>query len=986
MRSKFKWIYVLLIAFIFQFSYAQEKTISGTITEAGLPLPGVTVLVKGTTRGTQSDFDGKYSIKAKQGEILEFSYIGMKKQSLTVGSSNVLNVVMEEDAFALGEVVITSSYSTESKQKVTGAVSVVKAATIENKAFASFDQILQGQAAGVTVSSGSGQPGAASKVRIRGTSSISAGNDPLYILDGVPIAAADFAALNPNDFENVSVLKDASATSIYGSRSSAGVIVITSKKGRFNEKTQFTYRSQFGITEIGDPKFEMMNSEQLLNFQRLVGNGRGVGLSDEEIAVLAQTNTNWSDLFFRTGVTKSHELSARGGGEKVRYFTSINYFDQEGIAQRSDLKRFTLRTNVDVKASDKTSFGYNLSLGFTKQNLIDSENSVTLQNPYAAAYLGSPYDAPFNDDGTYAVGAGLIGPNAYENLLENQRYNNQVKIVGNIFGETEVAKYLTARVDFGVDYTNDYFVRAQDPSTFYGSTVTPGNAGLYGQTNSYRGRFNTTTRLVYNRTFNEKHDLEVGAYMEYFKDHFKSGAFVGYGINPSLVGYPSGITPGSTANGLVPTVGGSEIESGIFSYFGVAKYGYDDRFKLDLSIRRDASNRFAEANKWGTFWSVGANWNIINENFMEGNKLFRDLKLRASYGTSGNQSGIGDFQQFATWGTTQYGGAPGTAQISIPNPNLQWEEGNKANIGLDFALFNNSRIIGTVEFYKNITSKLLIDQQLPYESGTPGGGLLTVNAGEMSNTGIDLSLEGFLIKNKNTSFSLYANFNYNKNNIEDLGQVSEFIQGTAIVREGLPFGSHFAVGWAGVNPANGQPLYYDLDGNVTNQFSEANSTANWGTYEPVYSGGFGHRFSYKGFDCSTLFTFAADYYRYNNQTFFQENPNFAQYNLTTNMLTMWQNPGDITEIQSFEYNREFSSKDIEDASYVRLRNIEIGYSLSPKVIEQIKFVDGFRVYLQAQNMFTWTKFTGFDPEDDNNIAQYEYPTPRIFTFGVDVKF
>jgi len=256
----------------------------------------------------------------------------------------------------------------------------------------------------------------------------------------------------------------------------------------------------------------------------------------------------------------------------------------------------------------------------------------------------------------------------------------------------------------------------------------------------------------------------------------------------------------------------------------------------------------------------------------------------------------------------------------------------------------------------------------------------------MSNTGVDIGIEGFLVKKDNLSFSLYANLNHNKNKIEDLGQVDEFILGTSIIREGLPFGSHFAVGWAGVNPANGEPLYYDLNGNVTNEFSEANATAKWGSYEPVYSGGFGHRFSYKGFDFSSLFTFAKDYYRYNNQTFFQENPNFAQYNLSTTMLTMWQNPGDITEVQSFQYNREFSSKDIEDASFLRLRNIEIGYSLSKKAIDRIKLIQSFRLYLQAQNLVTWTKFTGFDPEDDNNIAQYEYPTPKIFTFGIDVKF
>ncbi len=256
----------------------------------------------------------------------------------------------------------------------------------------------------------------------------------------------------------------------------------------------------------------------------------------------------------------------------------------------------------------------------------------------------------------------------------------------------------------------------------------------------------------------------------------------------------------------------------------------------------------------------------------------------------------------------------------------------------------------------------------------------------MSNKGIDLSLEGYLVKNDNVSFSLYGNFNYNKNRIEDLGQVTEYVLGTSIVREGLPFGSHYAVEWAGVNPANGQPLYYDLNGNITNQYSDDDSVAKFGSYEPVYSGGFGSRFNYKGFEISTLFTFAAEYFRYNNQTFFQENPNFAQYNQDRIMLTMWQNPGDITEVQSYKYQREFSSKDIEDASYLRLKNITVAYNLPKVIFERVKGIKGVRLYAQAENLATWTKFTGFDPEDDNNIATYEYPTPRIVTFGVDVKF
>ncbi|UOX32225.1 TonB-dependent receptor [Flavobacterium sediminilitoris] len=983
MRSKFKWISTLILAIFIQFSFSQEKEIRGTVSDELGPIPGANVVVKGTSRGVTADFDGNYSIKASQGDVLVFSFVGKKTLTVQVGQSSQYNVTLEDDVIKGNEVVV-SGYFSETRGKVTGSISTIKAETIENVPLGSFDQILQGQAPGITVQSGSGQPGRAAKVRIRGTSSINGGNNPLYILDGVPISAGDFASLNANDFENVSVLKDASSTSIYGSRASGGVIVITSKKGKFNEDTQFTYRSQIGFTQIGKPNFEMMDSFQLLNFQRLIGSGLGAGKTDAEIAEIAKVNTDWADVFFRTGKTTSHELSVRGGSEKTRFYNSLSYFEQEGIAERSDLQRFTFRSNMENKASDKTTLGYNISLNFSKQNEIDSEGAVALQNPYAAAYLGSPYHPVYNADGSYAVGPGRVGPNAYENLVENQRYRNQIKVVGSVYGERELARNLKARVDFGVDFTNNYTVRSADPATQSGISTTPGNRGFYRQDNDYFAKFNTTSRLVYSNTFAEKHDFEASVFLEYIKEHFKSGGFTGYGINPSLVGYPSGITTGSTANGLIPATRGTDVENGLLSYFGVVKYGYDDRYKLDLSFRRDASNRFSDANKWGTFWSVGSSWNIHREAFMENNSLFQELRLRVSYGTTGNQQGINSFQQFATWGGTgfAYGGASGIGQTSIPNPQLQWEEGTKANIGVDFAIFNR-RLTGTVEYYNNTTDKLFIQQTLPLESGL---GVLDVNAGKMSNKGFDVNLEGFIVRNDNLSFSLYGNFNYNKNNIESLGQVSEFVLGTSIVREGLPFGSHFAVGWAGVNPANGEPLYYDSNGNVTNNFSDDNATANWGTYEPVYSGGFGHRLSYKGFDFSTLFTFAGDYFRYNNQTFFQENPNFAQYNLSTAMLNMWQNPGDITEIQSYQYNREFSSKDIEDASYLRFRNVQVGYSFSKKALSGIKYIDNIRIYAQAQNLATWTKFTGFDPEDDNNIAQYEYPTPRIYTFGVDVKF
>lgn len=994
---KLKWLLTLLIAFVYHVSFSQQKTITGTVSEGGIPLPGVSVVIDGTSFGTQTGLDGDYSIQAKQGDVLVFSFIGTVTQKVKIGASNTINVNMETESSVLDDLVVTG-YAKENKSKVTGAVSVVRAETIENVAFTSFEQILQGQAAGVQVMAGTGQPGTAANVRIRGANSINGSTAPLYILDGFPISASDFAGLNSNDFENVSVLKDASATSKYGSRASNGVIVITTKQGKFKEKTKFTYRSQFGITEPGNPNFEMMNTSQMLTFQRMLGTGYGAGvsnlygtsagatgipMSDAEIAQIAAVNDiKWTDVFFRTGITQSHELGMRGGSDRTRFYTSLNYFKQDGIALNSDLQRFNLRTNLENRATDNTTIGYNINLGYVQQNYMTTEGGVYLNNPFAAAYLAMPYHPLYRADGNIDARTGNLGANSYEDLMKNGRSKDQVKITAGIYGETKLHKNVTARVDFGIDYSSDRTVSYRDPNTFYGASVSNGQRGTYGEAHYNYVNINNLTRITYDKTFNDKHDVSFGAYLEYYKFHSNRGAFNGYGINSQLPGYAAGITPGSPSN-YIPIVSGAVVDRGLFSYFALAKYSFDDKYTIDASIRRDASSRFSDKNKWGTFWSIGANWNIINESFMESQSIFQDLKFRASIGTTGNQAGIGDFQQYATWGATSYGGASGTVQTTVPNPELKWEESKKINFGLDFAVFNR-RITGTVEAYANLTNNLLISQRLPLESGRE---YLDVNAGKMENKGIDLSLEGFIVKKEDISFSLYANANYNKNEITSLGSVNEYELGTSIVRVGSALGSHFAVGWAGVNPANGQPLYYDLDGNVTTQYSDSNSTANHGSYIPVYTGGFGHRFKYKNFDFSSLFTFAAEYDRFNNQTFFSENHNFAgNYNLSTNMLNMWQQPGDITEVQSSRFNREFSSKDIEDASYLRLRNVEIGYNFTNKLLGNIKQIDGFRIYIQAQNLVTWTKFSGFDPEDDNNVAQYEYPTPKIFTMGVNLNF
>ena len=982
MKTKFSVILILLMVLVVQISFAQNKNVSGTVSdESGVPLPGATVIVSGTSNGVSTDFDGFYSLSVSEGSSLEISYVGMTTQTVLIGSDSTYNVTLQKDVSSLDEVILVA-YGNSSKQKVSSSISTISSENIQQVPLGSFDQILQGQAPGVQVFSGSGQPGAAARVRIRGNGSINGSSAPIYIVDGIQITSGDFAALNANDFESVSILKDAAATAPFGSRGANGVILITTKKGNFNQKTSLTYKTQYGVSEVGDAPFEMMNSKEILEFQRLVNSGAGAGLTDAEIDELAQTNTNWKDVFFRTGITQNHEIAITGGNETSRFYTSAGYFDQEGIAQRSNLQRFTLRTNFENKLNEKSKFGITSSLGFSKSNFIDSENSVTLQNPFAAVYLAQPYQSLYDENGGFITGNGFVGGNAYENLIVNGYDNQQVKIIAQGFFETELLKNVVFRTDLGIDYSQDNFIDFANPTTYYGTNSEPGGEGEYGESNNYNSRITATNKLGYSNVFNDKHSVDVSLFTEYYKQNYRSSSLRAYGINPLLVGYVAGTTAGTPENELIPSVGGSKIVRGLFSAFAIANYDYDSRYGISASIRRDASSKFSDKNQWANFYSVSARWNISNEDFMKDVSFVDNLKFRASYGTVGNQASVADYAAETKYGQLSYGGVNGIGVSTIGNPDLKWETSQQSNFGLDFDLFDY-RISGSIEYYNIKTVDLFVDYTLSLTSGFSS---LQSNAGSMRNAGFDIDLDIGIVDTDNFTLNLYGNLNYNKNEILDLGQVSEFESGTSIIREGLPLGSHYVVGWAGVNPANGQPLYYDLDGNVTNQYSESNATANWGSFNPEYTGGFGLKATLGGFDFSTLFTFADEYYRFNNQTFFQENHNFSQFNLSTIMNTMWKQPGDITEIQSNLYPREFSSKDIEDASFTKWRNLTVGYTLPKKYADTIGFFNSFRIYGQVQNLKTWTNFTGFDPEDDNNIAGYEYPMPTIYTFGLNIKF
>ena len=1027
-------IHSLLLLFIIGVGVmnAQNKTITGIMTDAtdGAPIPGATVVVKGTTLGTITMFDGSYDLEVPENaEVLVFSFVGMKSQEITIGNQKVINVVMETESLGVEEVVVTA-YGTKGKVGLKGAISVVEAKDMEQVPVASFDQMLQGKTTGLQISTGSGQPGSGNTtVRIRGNGSIMGGNDPLYVVDGVPIEAGAFASLNANDFETVSVLKDASSTAIYGSRAANGVILITTKRGK-KGKTKVNVRHQSGVSMKTQEKFDMMNTAEKLWFEEIAQKGPGWELSslnpnyqslsnearaaqEEELARLRGINTNWEDNVFRMGKTHSTEANFMGGSEKTQFYVSFQNYYQEGLSPRSDINRYTGRINLDHKISDKIKVGIITSMGSSAANKIESEGGVALQNPFAAVYLANPWEEPYTAAGDINSGKYLftnpyltdeqnaeryyeydnVGSNSLDQMANSTYMVEEIKFVGAANLEWTITPDLSAKTQYGIDYRQTLTEREIRPEAYSARILgedEPGREGQRSQSFGRRMEANFTNTLDYKKVIGEKHLLSAVVGTEYVNRTSFGFGFTGYGLDPKLPGSMQGMTSGTPgtvnteSNYFIPTVSGGESERALFSVFSLVNYTFNDKYTFSGSLRRDGSSAFGADNKYATLYSFGLTWDVTRESFMADLTWVNNLKFRISYGLTGNQDGLDDYETLTTWGTTQYNNQKGTVLGRSGDPTLKWEIAKKFNVGFDYNLFAN-RLSGSFDVYNDITDDLFVVQTFSSWAGIPGNAKKT-NAGKVRNRGIELLLNYDVIRNDGLVWSVGTNLSYNDNEVLDLGQVNEFEQGTSIIREGLPLGSHYMVKWAGVNPANGNALYYTKDGQVTEKYSADDNVAEFGTSNAPFTGGFNTRVSYKGIELSAQFNFAQGYSRFNNQTFFQENPSFAQYNMSTAMLDVWQQPGDVTEIQGVHSTRQFSSKDIEDASFIRFRNLMLSYSLPKAILNRTGFVQGVKVYGQAQNLFTWTKWSGFDPEDSNNIASFEYPTPRVFSVGIDVAF
>jgi len=1015
MRSKFKWIFALLLAFSMQFSFAQEKTISGTITDGqGLPLPGVNVVVKGTTRGTQSDFDGKYSISASQGEVLQFSFVGYKTSTAAVGASSNVSVTMQESNEVLNEVIVTG-YTSTKRPKSLAAVNFVSMDEVEERSNASVIQNLQGMVAGLNIGTGSGQPGADSTIILRGIGSINGNIEPLFIVDGMPVDEDGFRSINQNDITSIAVLKDAAATSIYGNRGANGVIVINTKSAKFGQSLEVKYRGQYGITELQKFNIDVMNTRQLLEFQRKYDDGYGAGMTDAEIAnAVAYADTDWRDVFFRTGVTQQHDISFSTGSKNTRSFTSLGFMDQDGIFINTNFKRFNFRNNFNGK-SDNEKFTYtsNINVNFSRSNGIDGAGSNAIFfAPFTAAIRGLPYINP-NEVLAYRDIAALSVQNAPLVLLNSSRMNSDVedelKILANFNADYKITDNLSAGINMGVDYSAFSTKEITDPMSLLGPFQVSSSAeygGIHEESTTRDFRFNNTTYLKYNKVFNEKHSLNVGLYTEYYKAHYNGFNFQKRGLDPRFTGTSAAFIPSTTIESwqtlppYIPTALGSfKSEEGLFSYFGQADYDYSEKYGISVNVRRDASFRFVDDNRWGTFWSAAGRWNIDQESFMQGS-AFNMLKLRGSYGTSGNQRV--NNTQYAALSLprtlyavgTGYNGTPSTVLSQLENPSVQWEEIKQTNIGLDFGLWQN-KLNGSIDVYKKETSKLYQGSPI---SAVQGATSISTNIGSMENKGIELTLNYNIFKNQDWDFSVGGNASYNKNKITELPPSADglvFEGGSTALGVGESIGSYYVVKYAGVNPANGNPLFRTKDGGLTEIITDANRVFTGKSQYPVWQGGFNTNISYKGFSLYTQWSFVADIYRNNLDlgTLEDGTPgSLDSGNRSVSLLKAWQNPGDITSIPRIGhgYNEidyiNSTDRYLEDASYLRLRNVKLSYNFTSDQLGRT-FLKGLGFFIQAENIVTFSSWRGWDPESNfRSTDRGQYPTPKIFTFGTSINF
>ena len=957
------------------FAQGSKVKVSGTVvdSESGEPLIGVTVLTE-TFNGVTTYIDGSYNIEAEAGSTLTFSYMGYKDVVWAVPTgvaTTTYNVAMHSDSEVLEDVVVIA-YGVRKKGTVAGSVSTVKSEKIENTPTAAFDQALQGQVAGLSVMSNTGEPSASAVMTIRGTNSINSGTAPLYILDGVPISASDFNTINPADIESLSVLKDASSTSIYGARAANGVIVITTKRGRIADRPRIEYRMQLGISQADDSKWDLMTTPERIAYEKEVGMTDG-----QNYAYLSQTDVNWmNEVFNSTAPLQNYELSISGADEKTNYYLSGGFYSQDGTAVGSMFERFSMRANVERKAADWLKVGTNTMLNFQRIQQAD-EGAYTLVTPISAARFMLPYWNPRKEDGSIAsISDGSWKGNGQNPLewLENNPINfKKYKLMSTMFAEATPIKGLTLRSQFGVDYSHTTGFGVSYPS--YAPNQGQGSASR-STTDGYT--LSITNTANYNFSVDDLHEFTVLLGQEGIDYHYEAFSLLTQGQNNDRL---TNISTGTRASSWDDT---TDSDYGFVSFFTRGEYNYDGKYFAEVALRADGSSRFGRNSRWAGFWSLGFMWNIRKENFMAGTlDWLTNGQISFSTGTSGNSS-IPNYEHLALiGGGLDYVGDAGVGLMQPGNENLSWEKPWTTNLGIHAGFWNRLNV--DLELYYKQTSDMLMQVPLPYS--TSGYGYYWDNVGEMVNAGVELNTNLTLVATDEFIWNVNANISYNHNEITELyGNVKEYeLSGTNTkLQVGRPLGEFYINRYAGVNPINGDALWYDKEGNLTTELRDEDKVLVGKGYHAPWQGGFGTSLSYKGLSLSAQFSWVANRWMLNNDRYFDEsNGRFATYNQSSRLLTdRWKEPGDVTDIPRHGVYTEFDSRLLEDASFLRLKNLMLSYQIPTKG----DVLRGARVYVQAQNLLTFTRFSGLDPEGTANIYAAQYPMARQYTFGLDLTF
>lgn len=1031
--------FLILILFFCVSVIAQQKNVSGTVSDDSGPLPGVSIIIQGTTSGTETDFDGNYSINTKVGDVLVFSYVGYRTIERTVGSNNVINITMVIDNLVLDEVVVVA-YGSQTKKSIVGAVEVVGSDEIERQQVTSPLRALQGTVPGVNLLTSGGQPGSNPTIRIRGFGSINAAQNPLIILDGAAFNG-NLNTISQDQIESISVLKDASSTALYGSRGANGVIVITSKKGKRNAAPRVTVRSQVGISNptvglhdmLGTEEFMKYNWEALKNTNQYI-NGQTASVAaanatTQLIDVLGYNpygianpidntgnlvagatllwETNWErEVLRRNYLRQNHNVSVSGGGEKTVYFFSADYLNEEGSVVTSNFERISSRINVESRINDWLKLGLNTSFSYSISGNPDQTSGSTTQSISWIYNLSSVYPVYQRDANgalirdsagnlIYDLGNGQnvgqpvnsIRPvNGGENILASlflgEETRKRTNYLANLYAEVNLFEGLKFKTNFNYEnYMFDLFSFDDDLQSFAANI-----GGRVDQDRDITTTVNAIQSLNYTKDFN-KNNISVDFITEAYTYKKDDLGAQGTGFLPDVSNLD-----GST---LPESVTGNVVEERLNSYLGRVAYNFDKKYYVEFSYRRDGSTRFSKDTRWGDFFSVGGSWVISDESFLNDNEVISYLKLRGSYGELGNNRGIGRFpyQSLFNLGWNNEGNT-GVLLSDLNDSDLTWETTASTNVGVDFSLFNG-KLSGSVDYYNKESVDLIYDQPTASSNGIQD---ITTNIGAVRNYGWEVSLQSTNISTEDFVWRTGINFSLDKNEITELTQ-DEFINGSKLWKVGNSLFDFYIREWAGVDPADGYGMWYidvvDGNGNVTGRdvTKDYNLATRYqqGSSIPDIIGGFTSNIRYKDFSLDFLINFSfgsqlldTDYSGLTNPF---ENPGANAHPDTVNR---WQNPGDVTDHPLLlASNNDFSARSTRflfDNDYVRLKSLTFSYNLPEMTIQNLG-LSSVRLFLQADNIFTWQSHKGIEPEQAfSGLTSNRSPLSKTITSGITLEF